>query len=39
MPSANISSNVSPVSARDVYEEFKNKIKIIIDGGQSIVGY
>ncbi len=38
MPSANISSNVSPVSARDVFEEFKNKIKIIIDGGQSIVG-
>ena len=28
MPSANISSNVSPVSARDVYEEFKNKIKL-----------
>ena len=38
MPSANVSSNVSPVNARDVYEEFKNKIEIIIDGGQSIVG-
>ena len=38
MPSANISSNISPVSARDVYEEFKNKIKIIVDGGQSIIG-
>jgi L-threonylcarbamoyladenylate synthase len=38
MPSANISSNVSPVSAQDVYEEFKNKIKIIIDGGQSSIG-
>ena len=25
MPSANISSNVSPVSAKDVYEEFKKK--------------
>ena len=38
MPSANISSNVSPVSAKDVYEEFQNKIKLIIDGGQSTVG-
>jgi L-threonylcarbamoyladenylate synthase len=38
MPSANISSNVSPVSAQDVYEEFKKKIKIIIDGGQSVIG-
>ena len=38
MPSANISSSVSPVSAQDVYEEFKKKIKFIIDGGQSTVG-
>ena len=38
MPSANISSNISPVSAQDVYEEFKKKIKIIINGGQSTVG-
>jgi len=38
MPSANISSNVSPVSAKDVYEEFQNKIKLIIDGGRSTVG-
>jgi L-threonylcarbamoyladenylate synthase len=38
MPSANISSNVSPVNAQDVYEEFKNKIKLIIDGGQSKIG-
>jgi L-threonylcarbamoyladenylate synthase len=38
MPSANISSNISPVNARDVYEEFKKKIKFIIDGGQSIIG-
>ena len=38
MPSANISSNVSPVSAQDVYEEFKKKIKLIINGGQSKVG-
>jgi L-threonylcarbamoyladenylate synthase len=38
MPSANLSSNVSPVTAQDVYEEFQKKIKIIIDGGQSLVG-
>jgi L-threonylcarbamoyladenylate synthase len=38
MPSANISSNVSPVRAIDVYEDFKKKIKLIIDGGQSKVG-
>ncbi len=38
MPSANISSHVSPVSAQDVYDEFKKKIKIIIDGGQSVIG-
>ncbi|MDC0618970.1 L-threonylcarbamoyladenylate synthase [Pelagibacteraceae bacterium] len=38
MPSANVSSNVSPVCAQDVYEEFKKKIKIIIDGGKSTIG-
>ena len=38
MPSANISTNVSPVCAQDVYDEFKKKIKLIIDGGQSKVG-
>ena len=38
MPSANISSNLSPVSALDVFDEFKNKIKIIINGGKSKVG-
>ncbi|MDA8822676.1 L-threonylcarbamoyladenylate synthase [Candidatus Pelagibacter bacterium] len=38
MPSANISSGISPVNARDVYEEFKKKIKIIIEGGQSKIG-
>jgi L-threonylcarbamoyladenylate synthase len=38
MPSANLSSNVSPVCAKDVQEEFKKKIKIIIDGGQSKIG-
>ncbi len=38
MPSANISSSVSPVSAQDVFDEFKKKIKFIIDGGQSQIG-
>ena len=38
MPSANISSSVSPVSAQDVYEEFKKKIQLIIDGGRSKIG-
>ena len=38
MPSANLSSGLSPVSASDVYEEFKRKLKIIIDGGNSKVG-
>jgi L-threonylcarbamoyladenylate synthase len=38
MPSANVSSSVSPVNAQDVYEEFKKKIKFIINGGQSIIG-
>ena len=38
MPSANISNNVSPVRASDVVEEFKKKIKFIIDGGKSKVG-
>ena len=38
MPSANISSGLSPVTAYDVYEEFKDKVKIIIDGGKSKVG-
>jgi len=38
MPSANISSNVSPVCAEDVVDEFKKKIKLIIDGGKSRIG-
>ena len=29
MPSANKSSSISPVCAKDVAEEFKNKLKII----------
>ena len=38
MPSANISSGLSSVSALDVYDEFKNNLKIIIDGGSSKFG-
>ncbi len=38
MPSANISTGVSPVCAENVYDEFKNKIKFIIDGGKSKIG-
>tara|TARA_X000001036_G_scaffold98843_1_gene91812 strand:- start:4937 stop:5896 length:960 start_codon:yes stop_codon:yes gene_type:complete len=38
MPSANISSSVSPVCAKDVFDEFKNKIKFIVDGGRSKIG-
>lgn len=37
-PSANISNNISPTSAQDVYEEFKTKIKFILDGNKSKVG-
>ena len=38
MPSANKSTNVSPVTAEDVYNEFKRKIKLIIDGGRCKIG-
>ena len=38
MPSANISSRLSPVTAEDVYEEFKNKLTTIINGGKSKIG-
>ena len=37
-PSANMSSKLSPTRAKDVYDEFKNKIKMIIDGGACDVG-
>ena len=37
-PSANISSKLSPTSPKDVVDEFKNKIKFILDGGRSRVG-
>ena len=38
MPSANKSTNVSPVNARDVFDEFNIKLKIIIDGGKCKIG-
>ena len=38
MPSANISSSVSPVSAEDVADEFKKSLKFILDGGKSRIG-
>tara|TARA_B100000965_G_scaffold116105_1_gene95886 strand:+ start:126 stop:1079 length:954 start_codon:yes stop_codon:yes gene_type:complete len=38
IPSANKSAGISPVNAIDVAEEFKNKIKIIVDGGNSRIG-
>ena len=37
-PSANISSKLSPTSAKDVFEEFGKKIKFILDGGQCKIG-
>ena len=37
-PSANISSKLSPTSAKDVSDEFKNKIKMILDGGKCTIG-
>jgi len=37
-PSANMASKLSSTSPYDVVEEFKNKIKIVLDGGKSKVG-
>ena len=37
-PSANISSRLSPTSSKDVVDEFKNRIKFILDGGRSKIG-
>ena len=37
-PSANLSTRISPTSARHVYEDMKGRIPLIIDGGESIVG-
>ena len=38
MPSANLSSGVSPVNAENVADDFKKKIKLIIDCGKSKIG-
>ncbi len=38
MPSANLSSGISPINALDVSDEFKKKIKIIINSGNSKIG-
>ena len=37
-PSANISSKLSPTSAQDVFDEFGNKIKFILNGGRCNIG-
>jgi len=37
-PSANISTNISPVAKEDVLDEFGKKIKYILDGGRSKIG-
>ena len=38
IPSANISSAVSPTDSHDVIDEFGNKIKFVLDGGRSGIG-
>ncbi|OUW73550.1 MAG: threonylcarbamoyl-AMP synthase [Pelagibacteraceae bacterium TMED216] len=38
IPSANKSSYTSPVRPQDVFDDFKKKIKIIIDGGKCKIG-
>ena len=37
-PSANISTKISPVTKKDVKDEFGKKIRFILDGGQSKIG-
>ena len=37
-PSANIASKLSPTCANDVVDEFKNKIKFVLDGGKCQIG-
>ena len=37
-PSANISTKISPVSSKDVKDEFGKKIKFVLDGGRSKIG-
>ena len=38
MPSANKSTSISPVSSKDVYDEFKKKISLILNGGKCKIG-
>ena len=38
IPSANISSAISPVSCSDVLDEFGKKIKFVLDGGSAKIG-
>ena len=38
IPSANISSAISPVSSGDVFDEFSGKVNFILDGGISKIG-
>ena len=37
-PSANRYGKISPTSAKDVFDELKNKIPAILDGGNSSIG-
>lgn len=37
-PSANISKHTSPVTAQHVYDDFNEKISLILDGGKSMGG-
>tara|TARA_Y100001960_G_scaffold158418_1_gene166549 strand:+ start:937 stop:1893 length:957 start_codon:yes stop_codon:yes gene_type:complete len=37
-PSANVSTKLSPTCAKDVYEEFGSKVKLVLDGGKSKIG-
>ena len=38
LPSANLSKGLSPVNAKDVFEEFSKKLRIIINSGNSKIG-
>ena len=38
MPSANLSYRLSPINAFEVFQDFKKKLKIIINGGNSKIG-
>ena len=38
IPSANQSSRLSTVSPLGVWQEFKDKVKMIFDGGESSIG-